>query len=87
MQCAIIAWFTILYFAPKIFGGERDEECTMNIAFANGMFAWVNGGLIVSLYMYFIIGYIIKSKTGRTAILKEWVETAVIIVASLKMFI
>ena len=58
----VVGYFTICYYLPDIFGGERDPECLMRTGFANAMFGWVIATLIALSHLGFVIGY--KCKEG-----------------------
>lgn len=83
----LILWFTVIYFLPDILGGEREADCTMRTAFANAMFGWVICGSMAAMHLCFILGYLCKSATSTTAILKEYVEKSVMVMALFSMFI
>ena len=36
-----ILYFTVCYYLPSIFGGDRNVDCSANTALAVGMFGWV----------------------------------------------
>ena len=74
-----IAALTFFYFMPAIFGGERNDECKMNTALANGMFGWVLLGCECLIYIGWIIAYAWKrSRDAPVPVMTEFLESATI---------
>ena len=83
----ICLYFTFCYFMPDIFGAERDPECTMRTAFSNAMFGWVLVGGQALIHLIFIVGFVIKSRSGSSTVLKEFVEAGTIFTGLSTLFI
>ena len=83
----LILGFTTMYTLPDILGGERDVDCTMRTAFANAMFGWVICGSMAAMHLVFVLGYWCKSANSNTAILKEYVEKSVMVMALFSTFV
>eukprot|EP00354_Favella_ehrenbergii_P003458 CAMPEP_0170467698 /NCGR_PEP_ID=MMETSP0123-20130129/11186_1 /TAXON_ID=182087 /ORGANISM="Favella ehrenbergii, Strain Fehren 1" /LENGTH=196 /DNA_ID=CAMNT_0010734143 /DNA_START=45 /DNA_END=635 /DNA_ORIENTATION=+ len=95
MQVGELVWtilyiivLTLAYFLPAIFGGDRDVDCQMNTALANGMFGWVLFGLDAMTSVIWISVFAIKrSRDAPVAAMTEYVEKATIAQAVAKAFI
>ena len=59
----------------------------MRTAFANAMFGWVICGSLAAIELIFILGYLCKSATSTTAVLKEYVEKGVLYSALFSSFV
>ena len=70
-----IICITIIYFLPNLFGGERNPDCKMNAALANGMFAWVVLGADLLLSVIFFISYACNKNQESQTIVHDHVQT------------
>ena len=62
ISTGLIVYLTIVYYLPDITGSSRDDNCKMDIAFANAMFGWVLMGAASANSALFCAIYLIKKR-------------------------
>ena len=68
----VITYLCYAYYAPTVFGRERNPECEMKTAYANAMFAIYVLGAHVINRLVFLLGYCCNS--GSAGRLQYYVE-------------
>ena len=62
-----------MYYAPDIFGGEPNPNCTMQIPLSLALYGWIIIGIQAITYSVFLVRYQWKKGRVSNAALKEFV--------------
>ena len=66
-----ILYFTVCYYLPNIFGGDRNVDCSANTALAVGMFGWAVIGSQLFVHILFILAFGCKKASAPPSMVMQ----------------